>query len=417
MGSKYLDDHRLGNMFLASVGRHLMLYELHKGALVQKGSLTMPLSVQCACFHPSQAIMYVACSNGGVANPGDQHCLAQISLGADALTMVAEPLALPGRPLHAAVLACQSRLALVYNQPASLTVHALDIRGLVWGPDYLAAGGDLVGYFPHQVIPIQDCQRILLTCRGDDASASGKENPGSLRVLEYDGKTMICTQNVAPNKGYGFGPRNCAFHPNGRTLYAVLERQNRLLGFRYRHGTIEPEPCWNVDLLANSSAVQRPQLGGAIVVHPNGQYAYVVNRSHPVSDSSSKVTRCGENSIVVFRLDSLTGEPRELQRVELNGLHARCISLSSDGRILAAALRQPGRCLSADGKIINYSAGIAVFHVEESGKLTLMHQNDIEVGGEPLFWGGFAPALASQVVTRFHAKVNSGSQPSASVRL
>ncbi|WP_454688093.1 beta-propeller fold lactonase family protein [Achromobacter aloeverae] len=355
----------------------------------------MPLAVQYACFHPGRAIAYVACSNGGVASPGDRHCLAQVALDAAGMTMSAEPVALPYRPLHAAMAADRNRLALAYNRPAAVTVHDLDSHGFVQGRGRLAEGEDLVGHFPHQVIPMPACEDWLLTCRGDDAGASGKENPGSLRVLRYDGDAMACAQAVAPNGGFGFGPRNCAFHPHKEVLYAVLERQNRLAGFRHRNGVIDAEPCWNVGLLRHPDTVRRPQLGGAIAIHPAGRFAFVVNRAHPAPDGSGAAAPCGENSIVVFRLDDATGEPRELQRVALNGLHARCLALSPDGAILVAALRQAGRRLDDDGGVVDCAAGFASFHVADSGHLTFMHQDAVDVGGEQLFWADFVPVWDS----------------------
>jgi 6-phosphogluconolactonase (cycloisomerase 2 family) len=381
----------IGQDLLACIGRRLIRYYPHDAGFTEQESVEMPLSVQYACFHPDRAVVYVACSNGGVGTPGDRHCLAQVELGETGMTVLKAPIALPYRPLHASVDPRQNRLVLAYNRPAAVTVHDLDAPGFVQGRGFLVEGGDVVGYFPHQIIPMPGGQDFLLSCRGDDASTSNKENPGSLRVLRYDGLRMACKQAVAPNGGLGFGPRNCAFHPHRDVLYAVLERQNRLAVFGYRDGVIEPQPRWTVNLLKNTDTARRPQLGGAIVIVPSGRFAYVVNRAHPVSDNPGMAAPCGENSIVVFELDDLTGEPRELQRVALHGLHARCIALSRDGAFLVAALRQAGRYLHDDGSVVECSAGFATFRVGDSGHLTFMHQDVVDVRHEQLFWADFAP--------------------------
>lgn len=379
-------------VLLASIGRTLVRYRLGEDGFVEQDHVELPLTVQYGCFHPGRPLAYVACSNGGVASQGDRHCLVQVSLGDTGMRIVAEPAALPYRPLHASVDTGCNRLALAYNRPAAVTIHDLhNDGGLVPQRRLLAEGTERVGHFPHQVIPMPGSQDLLLTCRGDDASTANEENPGSLRVLRDEGRTLACVQAVAPNAGYGFGPRNCAFHPQGHMLYAVLERQNRLAAFRYREGLIEPQPSWEVGLLDNPGKVRRPQLGGAIAIHPTGRYAYVVNRAHPVSDGSGNAAACGENSIVVFHLDALTGEPREMQRLALNGLHARCLALASDGKVLVAALRQPGRFKDDYGRIVECRAGFASFHVADSGHLTFIRQDVIDVGKDQLFWADFAP--------------------------
>jgi len=87
----------------------------------------------------------------------------------------------------------------------------------------------------------------------------------------------------------------------------------------------------------------------------------------------------------------MTGAPRELQRMALHGLHARCLALSGDGTVLVAALRQGGRCRDDKGGVIDYAAGFARFRIAGSGALTLAHQDVIEVGNEQLFWANFLP--------------------------
>lgn len=375
---------------LASVGRLLMLNELRDGKVIRICNMKMPLVVQYACFHPTRAIAYVLCSNGGVSSEGDQHCLVQVSYTRDTLSLTGAILSLPYRPLHAAVHHFQNRLVIVYGRPAALTLHELGSQGLADERHHMIEGAHLTGHFPHQVIPTPDTQDLLLTCRGDDASPPTPENPGSLRLLRYADGTVTCVQLVAPKEGYGFGPRNCAFHPDGHLLYAVLERQNKLVCFHYHRGRIDAEPIWSIDLLRNPGRVQRPQLGGAITLHPGGQYAYVVNRSHPVSMEPDEMGRCGENSIVIFALDHGCGEPREIKRVKLKGLHARCMALSPDGAFLVAALRQPGRCLDEYGQVQDYAAGFASYKMALDGQLQPCHQDEIEVEHEQLFWADFA---------------------------
>jgi len=54
------------------------------------------------------------------------------------------------------------------------------------------------------------------------------EEPGALKVFYYEGSKLTNEASVAPNGGYGFGPRHLDFHPTKPWVYVSLERQNRL---------------------------------------------------------------------------------------------------------------------------------------------------------------------------------------------
>jgi 6-phosphogluconolactonase len=108
--------------FYASVGRWLTRYVVQAdGHISVQARQELPLNVQCACFHPKQPILYIACSNGDVLSPGDKHCLVQLGVGGDAMEPLAEPVQLPYRPLHAAIDLSEGRLALAYNRPAAIS--------------------------------------------------------------------------------------------------------------------------------------------------------------------------------------------------------------------------------------------------------------------------------------------------------
>ena len=376
----------------ASVGRWLTRYVVQAdGHISVQARQELPLNAQYACFHPKQPILYIACSNGGVLSPGDKHCLVQLGVGGDSMEPLAEPVQLPYRPLHAAIDLSEGRFALAYNRPAAISLHALDVSGVVHKTIALHGEEDLVGHFPHQVLPVPGRPEWLLTCRGDDATPDCAENPGSLRLLSGGNRSLSCARVTAPNGGFGFGPRNSAFHPHLPVLYSILERQNQVAAFRHADGVLEAQPSWTVGLLQQPERLRRPQLAGAVVIHPSGRFAYVVNRAHPALASPDPAQLCGENSVVVLALDTTTGEPRELQRVALPGLHARCISLSHDGRILIAAMRQPGCSEDVERGLIQEPAGFVCFEVQDSGHLLFLQHHAVDVGGEQLFWAEFSP--------------------------
>lgn len=378
--------------FFAAVARVLTRYRLaFDGGWQAVDAIELPLDTQYACFHPSRPWLYVLCSNGGVARAGDCHALVTLRLDGPCMEAVGVPVALPFRPIHATLDARGDRLLVAYNRPAALTVHPLDDEGRPEAMQGPVADPAVVGHFPHQVLPMPHDQGALLVCRGDDATPTQAENPGSLRVLEIDGKRMACTQTIAPQGGFGFGPRNAVFGPSAAWLQVVLERQNVLATFGVEHGKIEAAPRFTQSLLQRPDAAQKPQLAGAIELDAEGRFAYVVNRSHAATqDHGSKVDAGGENSIVVFSPDADTGRPQRVQTVTLAGLHARCISLSPDGLWLVAAIRESSVRLEA-GRLIAQPAGLQCFRVHPDGRLVLSHHIPLDDSAGHVFWAGFAP--------------------------
>ena len=84
---------------------------------------------------------------------------------------------------------------------------------------------------------------------------------------------------IAPNGGYGFGPRHLDFHPTQPWVYVSLERQNKLYMYRMQGDSLEPAAAFMRDTLADPANVKPRQLAGTIHVHPNGRFVYVVNRA------------------------------------------------------------------------------------------------------------------------------------------
>jgi 6-phosphogluconolactonase (cycloisomerase 2 family) len=52
-------------------------------------------------------------------------------------------------------------------------------------------------------------------------------------VFSFKDGQLANRGSIAPNGGYGFGPRNLDFHPGLPLVYVSLERQNRLDVYRW----------------------------------------------------------------------------------------------------------------------------------------------------------------------------------------
>jgi len=102
--------------------------------------------------------------------------------------------------------------------------------------------------------------------------------------------------SVAPNGGYGFGPRHLDFHPTKPWVYVSLERQNRLDVFAFHDTTLLAVPVFQTGTLAEPDNIRGRQAAGTVHVHPKGHVVYVANRaSSTVPADGRQVFAGGDN--------------------------------------------------------------------------------------------------------------------------
>ena len=99
----------------------------------------------------------------------------------------------------------------------------------------------------------------------------------------------------------------------------------------------------------------------------------------------------GENTFGVYRIDMTTGEPVPIQHIDTRGIHCRTFHIDPSGRILVAAhiMALPVR----EGAAIRIvPASLAVFRIDDGGKLDFVRKYDVDVGDLTLmFWMGMVP--------------------------
>ncbi len=125
----------------------------------------------------------------------------------------------------------------------------------------------------------------------------------------------------------GAGPRHLAFHPNGRWAYGVNELANRIDGYLWNTthavGSAEPK-AFLTDMGKSVNTLDAGFHGvdtaAEIAVSPNGYYLYVSNR--------------GENSLVVFGIDQVSGALKFVQRISCGGKGPRHFTLDPSGKWL-----------------------------------------------------------------------------------
>ena len=369
----------------ASLGPDLTRYEVDvaDAALVRQDTVSLPENVQYAWPHVSGRYLYVASSNRAMrtATTGDRHWLHTFAVDPHTgrLTTHGPAVTLPARPIHITTDVASAFLLVAFSNPGGLRVYGIHSDGTL-GAEALPDVPVESGSYPHQVRVTPDNRRVILVARGHDAAPGKAEEPGSLKVIEYTDGRLGTAVSIAPNGGFGFGPRHLDFHPSHPWVYVLLERQNALDMFTLEGGMLSPAPLFHPSSLANPESAPARQIAGPIHVHPNGRFVYVGNRY-------DLTNRLGENTLAVFEIDQKVGEPRPVQYADAAGVHCRTFHIDPSGRLLVAAHSMP-LAGGADAALYQVPAGLVVFRIGNDGHLTFARRYDVDVGERRMFWMG-----------------------------
>jgi len=224
--------------------------------------------------------------------------------------------------------------------------------------------------------------------RGHDAAGGKPEEPGALKVFDYADGRMTNETSVAPNGGYGFGPRHLDFHPTKPWVYVSLERQNQLDVFRFDNGALPAEPLFRKGTLAEPGNIRGRQVAGTVKLHPSGRRAYVANRaSSTTEEGGQRIFGGGENTLAVFAIDPASGEPSLIQNADTHGIHCRNFHIDPSGRLLVAS-HITGLAVK-DGSATRFvPACLSLFRIGDDGKLDFLRKYDVDVGDRQMFWMG-----------------------------
>jgi 6-phosphogluconolactonase (cycloisomerase 2 family) len=377
----------------ASVGPELTQYDVDvkAAALVRRGTVILPANVHYAWPYASGRYLYVASSDSapGMGAAGDRHHVTafRVNEASGALTPHGDPIPLPTRPIHMTTDVPSEHLLVAFSNPSAIRVYRVN-------PD--ATPGDEVrqpepidaGIYGHQVRVGPDNRLAILVTRGHDAAAGKPEEPGALKVFQYRDGLLTGEVSVAPNGGYGFGPRHLDFHPTKPWVYVSLERQNKLDMFSVTDGKLSAAPVFRKETLAEPGNIRGRQAAGTVHIHPSGRVVYAANRaSSTVQIDGKPVFAGGENTLAVYEIDMTTGEPIPIQHVDTRGIHCRTFHIDPSGRLLVAAhiMALPVREGAA---IRTVPASLVVFRIDESGKLDFVRKYDVDVGERTMFWMG-----------------------------
>jgi 6-phosphogluconolactonase (cycloisomerase 2 family) len=274
-----------------------------------------------------------------------------------------------------------------FSNPSGLSVYQVNPDGTP-GAEVLQQEPVDPGIYGHQVRVRLDNRKVILVTRGHDAANGKPEEPGALKVFDYRNGQFTGEASVAPNGGYGFGPRHLDFHPTKPWVYVSLERQNGLDMFAFRDTTLLATAAYQKGTLAEPGNIRGRQVAGTVHVHPNGRTVYVANRASTTTEvAGQRVFAGGENSLAVFAIDPATGEPNPIQHVDTRGIHCRTFHIDPSGGLLVAAhiMGLPVR----DGAAIRtVPACLSLFRIADDGTLDFVRKYDVDVGDKTMWWMG-----------------------------
>ncbi len=362
--------------------------DIETGRLTARESVTLPANVQYVWPHASRRFLYAASSNSasGMGPAGDQHHVTALRIdpASGALTQHGEPIALPTRPIHMATDVPSTHVLVACSNPSGIGVYAINPDGTP-GAEVAQAGPIDPGIFAHQVLASPDNRLVILVTRGHDAARGKPEEPGALKVFAYDNGRLSNEKSVAPDGGFGFGPRHLDFHPTQPWVYVSLERQNQIAMFERSGDALAPVPKYRKTALAEPDNIRGHQLAGTVHVHPNGRFVYVANRASSTTEFDGRRAFVGgENSLAVYAIDPSSGEPTLIQHADTHGIHPRTFHIDPSGRLLVVAHIMGIRL--RDGTEV--PARLTTFRIGDDGRLSFLQAHDVDVGDRFMWWMG-----------------------------
>jgi 6-phosphogluconolactonase (cycloisomerase 2 family) len=377
----------------SAVDEDLTHYEVDvEGAsLARRKTVKTPAHVQYAWPHPSKRYLYVATSNRAPGLKADVNHLSafRIDPASGELTPHGAPQPLPHRAVHICVDATGGYILSAHNLPQTgITVTRINADGTL-GQHVPQPDGLDYGIYPHQVRITPSNRTTILVDRGNRATKDRGEEPGALRMFRFTDGVHSSPAVVAPNGGYGFGPRHLDFHPTQPWVYVSLELQSELHMFRMAGDSLEPTAAHVRSTLVDRKNLNPRQVAGTIHVHPNGRVVYLANRADRTEDyEGRKVFAGGENSIVSFALDPASGEPTLLQHADTHSYHVRTFAIDPASRIMVAASIKP-MAVREGANVVTVPAALSVFRMAGDGKLAFVRKYDVETGGDRThYWMG-----------------------------
>lgn len=164
-------DSATASFLYACVGERVLVYRVDtlSATLERVDAWTAPGNVQYGCFDPERALLYLAFSDGGPADAGQNHGLIALRIDAQsgALSPHGPVASLPFRPIHCTLSPDGTLIATVFNRPAGIMLHTLAPDG---APGAVVEQPEIIdlGVCPHQARFTPTGRHLIVSERGTD---------------------------------------------------------------------------------------------------------------------------------------------------------------------------------------------------------------------------------------------------------
>jgi 6-phosphogluconolactonase len=172
-------------------------------------------------------------------------------------------------------------------------------------------------------------------------------------VAVYDFAAGALTPRSPARVEIDGGARHMAFTPDEKFAYVLTQNESTITQFAYDKATVSLTPVETVDAAPNGS------LSAHIVVHQSGKFLYASNRS--------------DDSVVMFKLDPLTGKLENLGYQRENLQFPRFFAIDPTGQLMVIASQD--------------SAEVLVHRIDQNSGLLTAIGSAISVPPEPTFVG------------------------------
>ncbi len=181
-----------------------------------------------------------------------------------------------------------------------------------WGEPVDRKDFNPMGY-AHYITSTPDNRFVLANLNGEQATAQ----------YSFDAGTGKLSADDPPRAGYpaGYGPRHLDFYPNGRFVYVIHEQGAKITAHSYdaTKGTlsqIQEVPTLPAGFTGMNTTAQ-------ILVHRSGKFVYGSNRGH--------------DSIVIYKVDSATGQLTFVGHQSMVGARPRNFNFDPSGKLMLVA--------------------------------------------------------------------------------
>ncbi|MDS0861345.1 lactonase family protein [Burkholderia pseudomultivorans] len=124
----------------------------------------------------------------------------------------------------------------------------------------------------------------------------------------------------------GAGPRHLVFGPDGKYVYLLTELSAELMVLRWDASRGQLAPVQTVE--TTSPAFQGVKSGAEVAIGADGRFLYVENRA--------------ENALLVYRIDGISGELTQVQRISSGGEKPWGLGIDRSGKWLLVANQRSG---------------------------------------------------------------------------